>query len=273
MHFAGLLKVAGNSASNADAVPQDLQKAMCAGLVPDPTNQKHIAMQDIDAFARFVMEEMKQSDSISKFASVLSSKHLPYRPPGERLLWLLTAAARLLAASPSISIDEIVTALIGDEIVAEDCRSGQRKAEAVCCIFCVLGWLIFLYRPDAANSNTDHLSIQTQDCPCFNGESQSIEESSRPFFEVVKVFNALGNLKTSDDSSSQRDLQLETHPRLLHPSLFNASILTRFGDLEIVWVDSIGSHLDLDIGAKKLYLFRFSCFLRTQSFAGSLLPS
>ena len=44
------------------------------------------------------------------------------------------------------------------------------------------------------------------------------------------------------------------------------------GKLEICWVDSITSHLELDVARKKLFLFRHPSFVRLQATTGSLLP-
>jgi hypothetical protein len=240
-------------------------------LVPDVKDQQNVTARDIDTFADYVLGELGQTTAT--FTSILSSTYKPYQPPGERILWLLTAVATPLAESANSSLDKITEVLISGTVIAEECRDGDRRVHAVRSIFWLLGWLTFFYRPNIGHGTG--LDIELQDCSCFTGQSQEIEESSRPFFEIVNVFNALGDLKTSDTSSmtSSRDSRQAVRQAFLHPSHFNASVLTKFGNLDVVWVDSIGSHLDLDIASKKLFLFRMPSFLRTQSFAGSLLPA
>lgn len=79
-----------------------------------------------------------------------------------------------------------------------------------------------------------------------------MHSSKRLFFEIVNVFNALDDLRTKQVSSdvSPAELRLATCQALLHPSRFNAAILTKFGKVTIVWVDSIVAHLDFDVGTK-----------------------
>ncbi|OAG19566.1 hypothetical protein CC77DRAFT_1021657 [Alternaria alternata] len=258
-------------ASGKSPIPPDLTKALLAALVPDPNDQPDVLESDIVFIARFMVRELQQSRAI--LTSILSSTYKSHCLPDERILWFMTAIAGPLTESANISIDRIVTALITAKVLADDCKEGDRRLLAIRSIFCLLGCLTFLYRPEPVDKSTA-LDIQMQDCSSFTTRSQQMQGSSRPFFEVVNVFNALGDLRTKQVSSdtSYAESRHATRQALLHPSHFNAAVLTKFGKVTIVWVDSIGAHLDFDAGTKKLSLFRLPSFIRVQSSDGALLP-
>jgi hypothetical protein len=107
----------------------------------------------------------------------------------------MTAIAGALTRSANISMDGIVTALITAKVLADDCKEDDRHLLAIRSILCLLGRLTFFYQPEPVDDSTA-LDIHMQDCSSFTTRSQQMQGSSRPFFDIVNVFNALGDLRT-----------------------------------------------------------------------------
>lgn len=227
----------------------------------------------MDTYIKYVRSNLPSS-FLQLVARVIHPEYRKYCPAVDRCFWLLTSVAGVLIEKTDSSINQINQALIERHVYAERSQDQNIQSEADQCTFCILGWLTLLYRPKYPHREITGFSIDTQASPSFSGDSQPLSQSSRPFLEIVGVFDAIEIFSKRQIGRDEKEV-LSANPSAtyLQPSHLGAAILTSIGRLSICWVDSLGSHLELDITNRKLFLFRLPSFVRLQATAGSLLPA
>jgi hypothetical protein len=180
------------------------------------------------------------------------------------------------------SIDDAIVHLTSEnDIIRIDQDSTDQHDEARHVIFAALGWTSGLYSATAPNDSSRHELRISCDASATNVTALPLESCERPFSELLELLTGpflLGKL--SDTYDIGKDSDDATHPTRLEDALaveefvvehVNAAALHRLGELKIVWVDDMVSHLVLDRLFKKLYLYRTPSLCRVQLGPNSLV--
>jgi len=87
--------------------------------------------------------------------------------------------------------------------------------------------------------------------------SQSFEDMDMPISSMLSLFGQL-----IPDLTRLRKQRDSATPEVISPSLVSYRTLWKVCHIDIVWVDTMGLHLDFDSTTKKLKIFRFPTFCR-----------
>ncbi|CAN9334772.1 unnamed protein product [Alternaria alternata] len=194
----------------------------------------------------------------------------------------LIKLAEYTKADTEFSIDDAIVHLTSDsDVIRVDMDSNDQHDEARHAIFAALGWTSGLYSAMAPTDSFRHELRISCDASATNVRSLPLEDCQRPFSELLDVLIGpflLGTLPDAYDAGNESDGA--NHRSGLEDALaveefvvehMNAAVLHQLGELEIVWVDDMVSHLVLDTLSKKLYLYRTPSLCRVQLGPNSLV--
>ena len=219
----------------------------------------------------FAAAALKDSSSSSASASALPANCLA---SDAQIFTALSELARGMKASPLWSVHDGIDALVGSGIFRADLHDtdAEDMAVAVQLVFAMSGAITMLYTPltsPAPGSNTppQDLRVDVSGTRGFFTSSQGIARAERPLVEVLKGFGdilpapaARHQVRTSSLGSSGRRTPSESGSDLLEVPYLNLATLVNVGEIQIVWVKSISSHLEFDRFRRQLSLFCLPSF-------------
>lgn len=178
--------------------------------------------------------------------------------------------ADCLRESRSSSIKRLIVALQekGMLVPGDDLNTDPNAQHL---IFDTTGWISMLFTPSRYNGRNDGSNNFKVAAEGNNNPSKSkvsIEKAGRPLDELLRSFGNL--LPTRHAPKPHRERQHNGDSKF-HVSFLNVATMKILAGMELVWVDSLSSHLVFDPTVPSLSVFKCPSFCRLQSSDDSLL--
>lgn len=161
----------------------------------------------------------------------------------QRLLLASTKIMNLFQGSRTMSIDTICERLAQQSVLSESLDVLRARKLT----FALIGCFTLLYKPKWQPSDLESLDVDTQGSGFPQRTSAPTSKADRPIDELIR---SLGETLPRNKSS------VSTLNARFQVSTLNASTLHQLGRIDIVWVDTISSHLYFDDVDGKLFVFR-----------------
>lgn len=209
------------------------------------------------AYIAYLEQRILRSSPEAFGRSIIQESQWPMETP-ERLFEMMAEIAACMRRFPQFSISEAVEHLKTQGIIrlVESDREGQLAAVRI--TFAMCGWISMLYNPILTHLHeADGVYIDGQGAISFLASTQSVNNMCRPLSEVLRGFGDIVPAPIEDCGMNQvshgsGDSFLVSH--------LNAATLCHTGEIEIIWVESVSSHLEFNSLERKLLLFCLPCF-------------
>jgi hypothetical protein len=201
------------------------------------------------------------------YGQILHHNYYPDAQIVDRVFYFFSAILETYRANPSISLNRVLQQLSKSVIKEPTTPDEQTLTRQY--LFAALGTATLLYVPAPAPAKCC-FEIDSQGAKCFTQTTVAMTLASRPPDELLRV---LGEVLPRAVTPLTDCLQAPGRdaPIKFHVSILNVATLRYLADIEIVWVDSIGAHLDFDPTIPALYLFRMPSFSKLHETNGSIL--
>lgn len=206
--------------------------------------------------------------SVLRLDTSSTPDHVPKRQLMTACFIFLAQLTEITADQRNFSIDKCLADLStsAQSCLHPDILQGPHRDSARKLVFCGISWITMLYPADSAPaSGTNVLRVCNDQCNAYEF-TQPASHADRPICEVLRDFGPL--IPGGEEESGQN---LEEPSRLdmqdqgfdttsLYVSLLNASTLWKLAEIQIEWIDNIGSHLQFDPDGKRLMMFRLPSY-------------
>lgn len=203
------------------------------------------------------LSSLMGEEAIGVFRSTLEPTFCGTYSDYQVMIRAFCAAITILREDPRISVSRLCDRLAERRVV----KKTTTESTARYCVLSLVGWSSLLFIPSRKIINGDFL-LDTQGAKCFGRSSVAIQQAGRPIHELLRSFGELLPKKKQTMGSLDGMQSTESAAYKFYVSNVNVAALSKLGNIEIIWVDTVSAHLDFDPTGPSLRLFKLPSYCR-----------